>query len=100
MMAYSRSAPSGEGPIAKALLAAMVVLLVARTLAGSDLALALLLAVLFARVHLIPTLVAAHREHCHTHTIFSVNLFFGWTIADWLVLLAWACSGQRLREDP
>ena len=86
--------------MAKALLVAMIVLLVAGILAGSNIALLLLLIVLFAWVHFIPTLVAAHREHYNTHTIFVVNLLFGWTIIGWLVLLAWACSGERPREDP
>lgn len=43
--------------------------------------------------YIVPTVVAAYRDHPEKTPIFLINLFFGWTVIGWIVALVWACSG-------
>ena len=45
-------------------------------------------------IHFLPTFVAFVREHRHAVLILVLNVFFGWTIIGWLVLLIWAAVGE------
>jgi len=49
-------------------------------------------------IHFLPTFVAFVREHRHAVLILVLNVFFGWTIIGWLVLLIWASVGEE--KDP
>ncbi|GAC1358146.1 MAG: hypothetical protein NVSMB3_05190 [Acidobacteriaceae bacterium] len=40
-------------------------------------------------LYFLPTLVAGHRGH-GVAGIFLINLFCGWTVIGWVVLLVWA----------
>ena len=40
-------------------------------------------------VYLIPSFVAAARRHPYTTTYFFANLFFGWTVVGWILILMW-----------
>jgi len=40
--------------------------------------------------YLIPWVIAVYRRHSKAGAIFTVNFFFGWTIAGWIVALIWA----------
>jgi hypothetical protein len=44
---------------------------------------------LLALLYFLPTIVAAHRGHAIA-LILLLNLFFGWTVIGWFVLLVWA----------
>ena len=44
---------------------------------------------LFALLYFMPTIVAASRGH-GIALVLLLNLFFGWTIVVWFVLLIWA----------
>ena len=46
-------------------------------------------------IHFLPTFVAFVREHRHAVLILVLNIFFGWTIIGWLVLLIWAAVGEE-----
>ena len=46
-------------------------------------------------IHFLPTFVAFVREHRHAVLILVLNVFFGWTIIGWLVLLIWAAVGEE-----
>lgn len=49
-------------------------------------------------VYLVPT-ISAWRKHKRLRRVISVlNLFFGWTIFGWLVLLAWGCTPDKETE--
>lgn len=41
-------------------------------------------------IYLLPTLIAAHKEHRSQMAIFAVNLFLGWSLIGWVGALAWA----------
>ena len=43
----------------------------------------------------VPTIIAACRRHPDTPAIMTFNLFFGWTMAGWLVSLLWAVRPVR-----
>ncbi len=43
--------------------------------------------------YLVPTGLAAYRDHPEKTGIFLVNLLLGWTIIGWIAALVWACSG-------
>jgi hypothetical protein len=44
---------------------------------------------LLALLYFLPTIVAAHRGH-GIALVLLLNLFFGWTVIGWFVLLVWA----------
>ena len=46
-------------------------------------------------IHFLPTFVAVVRQHRHAVLILVLNIFFGWTIIGWLVLLIWAAVGEE-----
>ncbi len=46
-------------------------------------------------IYFLPTAAAINGRHPNYHSIFVMNLFFGWTIAGWIVALFWA-----LRQPP
>ena len=48
-----------------------------------------------AAIHFLPTVVAVARHHPNAVAIFVVNLFFGWTLIGWIVVLIWALSGPN-----
>jgi Superinfection immunity protein len=41
-------------------------------------------------IYFLPTAAAINGRHPNYHSIFVMNLFFGWTIAGWIVALFWA----------
>jgi hypothetical protein len=41
-------------------------------------------------IYFLPTAAAINGRHPNFQSIFVVNLFFGWTIAGWMVALFWA----------
>lgn len=41
----------------------------------------------------LPTATALQRGHKHWFAIFLANLFLGWTVVGWVVILAWAGLG-------
>lgn len=44
---------------------------------------------MFAILYFLPTIVASNRGH-HTTGILLLNLFLGWTVIGWIVLMLWA----------
>ena len=48
----------------------------------------------FGALHFLPTIVAAIRQSRHTVAIFFLNLFLGWTVIGWVLLLAWAAVSE------
>ncbi len=57
---------------------------------------------LLALLYFLPTIVAAGRGHGIAH-ILQINLFFGWTVIVWFVLLLWAlvsCPYPRVVHVP
>jgi hypothetical protein len=46
-------------------------------------------------IHFLPSFVAFIREQRHAVLILVLNIFFGWTIIGWLVLLIWAAVGEE-----
>ena len=44
---------------------------------------------LLALLYFLPTIVAAHRGHAIA-LILLLNLFFGWTVIGWFIMLVWA----------
>ena len=52
----------------------------------------------FLGIHFLPTFIAVVREHRHALLIFVLNIFLGWTIIGWLVLLIWAAVGEEKGE--
>ncbi|MBF5094709.1 superinfection immunity protein [Azospirillum sp. INR13] len=46
-------------------------------------------------LYLIPTWIAAARNHSSAAGVFVINLFLGWTFLGWVVALAWSVSGQH-----
>ena len=48
---------------------------------------------------MIPTFVAYNRNHKAFYSIFTINLFLGWTFIGWVICLAWSLSPvQKLQE--
>ena len=46
-----------------------------------------------------PTIAAAYKKHEHTLWIFLVNLFFGWSVAGWIIPLLWAFDADKILMD-
>jgi hypothetical protein len=57
-------------------------------------------------IYFLPTAAAINGRHLNFNSIFMMNLFFGWTIAGWLVALFWALrrppavEGDNFRVTP
>jgi len=49
----------------------------------------MLVLLILALLYFLPTLVAAHRGH-NIALILVLNLFLGWTVIGWFILLIWA----------
>jgi MFS superfamily sulfate permease-like transporter len=56
----------------------------------SDMIFFALLPIMIVFLYFLPTAAAINTHHTHFHSIFIMNLLFGWTIAGWLVALVWA----------
>lgn len=59
-------------------------------LLGLPLLLLILLGALATVIHFLPTIVAASRRVENFWWIFLLNLFFGWTLIGWVLVLVWA----------
>ena len=56
--------------------------------------------VIFLNLYFMPTTVAWKRKIARDFgTIFFINIFAGWTIVGWLILLVWAAAAQK-RAQP
>jgi hypothetical protein len=57
-------------------------------------------------IYFLPTTAAISQRHPNFQSIFIINLFFGWTIAGWVVALFWVLrrppkvEGPNLRMTP
>lgn len=52
--------------------------------------------ILLLTIYFVPWIIAVARERKHSRTIFLANLFAGWTVVGWIVVLAWALVDERL----
>lgn len=50
-------------------------------------------------IYFLPTAAAINTGHPNFQSIFIMNLFFGWTIAGWVVALFWAVRRPAAIED-
>lgn len=50
-------------------------------------------------MYFVPTIIAAYRKHSQTLWIFLINLFFGWSIAGWIIPLLWAFDFDKTVVD-
>lgn len=50
-------------------------------------------------LYFVPTIIAAYRKHPHTLWIFLINLFFGWSVAGWIIPLLWAFDADKILLD-
>ncbi len=50
-------------------------------------------------VYFVPTIVAAYKKHPQILWIFLINLFFGWSIAGWIIPLLWAFDFDKIVMD-
>ena len=50
-------------------------------------------------LYFLPAIIAHHRHHNSSGSIFVVNFFFGWSIIGWVLCLAWACSGNTRQQQ-
>lgn len=50
-------------------------------------------------LYFVPTIVAAYRKHPQTLWIFLINLFFGWSVAGWIIPLLWAFDFDKVITD-
>lgn len=50
-------------------------------------------------LYFVPTIVAAYKKHPHTLWIFLINLFFGWSVAGWIIPLLWAFDFDKVIKD-
>ena len=63
---------------------------------GIEISHVILMAIVFvglSALYFMPTIVAVRRKHRNAVPIFVINLFFGWTLIAWVLLLAWSLSG-------
>ena len=50
-------------------------------------------------LYFVPTIIAAYRKHPHTLWIFLITLFFGWSVAGWIIPLLWAFDADKILMD-
>jgi uncharacterized membrane protein YwaF len=50
---------------------------------------------LCAALYLLPTLIAALRQHDNTVGVALLNILLGWTVAGWIGVLIWAAAGKQ-----
>lgn len=43
-------------------------------------------------LYLLPSFIAARRNHHNGGAIFVLNLLMGWTVLGWVLSLVWACT--------
>ncbi len=43
-------------------------------------------------LYLLPSFMAAERQHRNTAPIILTNLIFGWTALGWIIALIWSCT--------
>ncbi|WP_233267731.1 superinfection immunity protein [Aeromonas veronii] len=55
----------------------------------------LMFGIIFLCLYLIPTTVAAKRNHHNMLAIFMLNLLGGWTFIGWAAALIWACTAVK-----
>lgn len=48
-------------------------------------------------LYVLPTIIAAWRDHRNGVAILIINVFLGWTLVGWVVALEWACDASRPR---
>ena len=53
------------------------------------------LLIVFAAIHFVPTFVAFAQQHHNRVAIFVLNLFLGWTGIGWVIALVWALTAVR-----
>ena len=46
-------------------------------------------------IYFIPSIIAFRRDAASRWVIFLVNVFFGWTLLIWIIILIWSCEGRR-----
>lgn len=46
-------------------------------------------------LYFLPTIIAGYRQHSSLFVIALLNIFFGWTMLGWLILVIWACFGDQ-----
>lgn len=51
-------------------------------------------------IYLVPSLIAASRQHINAGAIFALNLFLGWTLLGWGAALVWAVTAQQAATGP
>lgn len=49
--------------------------------------------------YFLPTIIASSRDVPFTFVIFLLNLFFGWTLFVWLVILVWSVTAVSRAQD-
>jgi heme/copper-type cytochrome/quinol oxidase subunit 2 len=47
-------------------------------------------------MYMLPTLVAAKRQHHNATAITVLNIFAGWTVLGWLIALVWSFTSRPL----
>jgi hypothetical protein len=50
-------------------------------------------------LYFLPFIIASTRNVKNSISIFVFNLFFGWTLIFWIILLAWASSDCKRKEE-
>jgi hypothetical protein len=43
-------------------------------------------------IYLLPALIASHRDHHNRMSIYSLNLFLGWTLLGWIAAFIWSLT--------
>jgi len=50
-------------------------------------------------LYLLPTIIAAKRQHRQTGPIAIINLLLGFTLLGWVAALAWSVSADKKKEE-
>ncbi len=50
-------------------------------------------------LYFVPTIIAAYKKHPQILWIFLINLFFGWSVAGWIIPLLWAFDCDKILMD-
>lgn len=58
----------------------------------ANIAIKILLAIIGLIFYFLPAMIAFNNNHPRAKLIFVLNIFFGWTLIGWIVLLIWAFS--------
>ena len=49
-------------------------------------------------LYFLPTILAATKKHSNKTAIILLNIFFGWSIAGWIILLVWATRKKQPQQ--